>query len=123
MEVARLRTFIAVAEEGSITGGARRLLTTQPAVTRQIAALERSVGARLLDRKPHGVALTDAGRRLLLAARDVVMRFDQLARADGTGPGPSRRTPLRESGSWTRASGCGPRPSYRRSATSRRRRR
>lgn len=64
MELRHLRTFLAIAEEGSITAASRRLFTSQPAVTRQLAQLERSLDTRLFDRLPQGVTLTDAGLRL-----------------------------------------------------------
>lgn len=82
MELRLLRAFIRIAEEGSITAASRRLFTTQPAVTRQLAQLERSLGARLFDRTPHGVVLTDAGGRLLPEARRLVELADAVAEQD-----------------------------------------
>ena len=60
---ARLRAFIAVAEEGSFVGAAQRLHLSQPAVSKHIAALEREVGVVLVRRRP-SVALTSPGRFL-----------------------------------------------------------
>jgi len=60
---ARLRAFIAVAEEGSFVGAAQRLHLSQPAVSKHIAALEREVGVELLCRRP-SVTLTSPGRFL-----------------------------------------------------------
>jgi DNA-binding transcriptional LysR family regulator len=60
---ARLRAFIAVAEEGSFVGAAERLRLSQPAVSKHIAALEREVGVALVRRRP-SVALTPPGRFL-----------------------------------------------------------
>jgi len=57
----RLLTFRAVARAGSFSAAARELSLTQPAVSQQVAALERQLGARLLDRGPGGLRLTDAG--------------------------------------------------------------
>ena len=57
----RLLTFRAVARAGSFSAAARELSLTQPAVSQQVAALERELGARLLHRGPGGLALTDAG--------------------------------------------------------------
>ncbi len=60
-----LAIFRAVAEAGSVSGGAARLGITQPSASVQIAELEREVGTKLLDRVARGVVLTDAGRLLL----------------------------------------------------------
>lgn len=57
----RLLTFRAVARAGSFSAAARELSLTQPAVSQQVAALERELGARLLVRGPGGLTLTDAG--------------------------------------------------------------
>ena len=57
----RLLTFRAVARAGSFSAAARELSLTQPAVSQQVAALERELGARLLHRGPGGLTLTDAG--------------------------------------------------------------
>jgi DNA-binding transcriptional LysR family regulator len=53
--------FHAVAESGSISGGAERLRISQPAVSSQLAELEAALGVRLFDRLPRGVRLTEAG--------------------------------------------------------------
>ncbi|GIF14280.1 LysR family transcriptional regulator [Actinoplanes teichomyceticus] len=65
METQLLEVFRTVAHLGSITAAARHLRFTQSAVSRQVAALEAEIGARLLDRLPRGVALTEQGRALL----------------------------------------------------------
>ena len=63
------RSFIAVAEEGSLSGAARALRLTQPTLGRHIDLLEQAVGAALFLRAPQGMALTDLGRDLLPEAR------------------------------------------------------
>lgn len=76
-----LRVLRAVDEKGSFTGAASALGYTQSAVSRQIAVLERSCGARLFDRRPDGVRLTAAGTTLLrhaAAALDEIDRAEQL---------------------------------------------
>ncbi len=57
----RYRTFLAVSDAGSISGAARRLFITQPAVSAEIAALEHSLGVCLFLRTNRGVRLTEAG--------------------------------------------------------------
>lgn len=60
----RLRVLCEVARHGSFSAAADALGYTQPAVSRQIAALEAEVGAVLVRRVPQGAVLTDAGRLL-----------------------------------------------------------
>ena len=69
MNYNHLMIFLAVAEEGSISRGADRLCISQPAVSKQLAVFEASLRARLFDRLPKGVRLTDAGHLLLGYAR------------------------------------------------------
>lgn len=61
MESRQLRYFSEIAEAGSFTAAAARLHIAQPALSRQIAALERDLGVELFTRQPSGVALTEAG--------------------------------------------------------------
>jgi len=79
LEPRRLLTFREVARRGSFSRAAEALALTQPAVSQQIAALEREVGASLLDRGPGGIALTETGE-LLLAHADALS--DRLQAAD-----------------------------------------
>jgi DNA-binding transcriptional LysR family regulator len=67
----RVLTFREVARLGSFSRAAEALALTQPAVSQQVAALERQAGAQLLERGPGGLSLTPAGE-LLLAHADVV---------------------------------------------------
>lgn len=71
-----LRTFLAVAEAGSVTGGARRINRSQSATSLQIKQLESVVGRPLLRRHGRGVVLTSVGERLLPAARQVTSALD-----------------------------------------------
>lgn len=61
----QVRAFLATAEEGSFSGAARALKTTQPTIGRQISALEGSLGVTLVERSVRGLTLTQAGRNLL----------------------------------------------------------
>lgn len=72
-----LRTFLAVAKAGSVSGGATRLLRTQSAVSLQVQKLEETVGQRLFERHGRGVSMTAAGDQLLPVARRVIETLDQ----------------------------------------------
>src|SRR4051794_19591896 len=75
----RLLTFRAVARAGSFSAAARELALTQPAVSQQVAALERELGARLLNRAPGGPTPTEAGA---LALEHADALAERLALAD-----------------------------------------
>jgi LysR family hca operon transcriptional activator len=82
MELRHLRYFVAVAEEGSFTNAAeRRLHTAQPSLSRQIRELELEVGAKLLERRARGIALTAAGRVFLDHARLALLQVDTATEA------------------------------------------
>jgi DNA-binding transcriptional LysR family regulator len=69
MELRHLRTFVAVAEEGSFTRASERLHVVQSAVSAGVRTLERDLGVSLFDRSTHKVQLSDAGHALLPEAR------------------------------------------------------
>src|SRR5438270_9244694 len=72
LDVRRLRVLREVARRGSFSGAAEALGYTQPAISRQVALLERETGTTLLERRPSGVRLTDAGE-LLVAHAEVIL--------------------------------------------------
>ena len=76
----RVLTFREVARAGSFSRAAEALALTQPAVSQQVAALERQLGARLLERGPGGLSLTEAGELLLEHAQ---VMSDRLELASG----------------------------------------
>jgi DNA-binding transcriptional LysR family regulator len=80
-ELRHLRHFVAVAEAGQVTAAARRLHLAQPALTQSIHALERAVGASLLERHPRGVRLTGAGERFLHGALATLRACDEAVAA------------------------------------------
>lgn len=58
------RTFLAVLQEGSLSGAARALGLTQPTIGRHIDALETAIGMQLFTRSQHGLIPTDAATEL-----------------------------------------------------------
>jgi DNA-binding transcriptional LysR family regulator len=72
VELRHLRYLVAVAEAGTFTHAAERMFIAQPTLSQQIRRLEKMVGTPLLDRRPDGVQLTDAGSVLLEESRTVL---------------------------------------------------
>jgi DNA-binding transcriptional LysR family regulator len=78
VEVRQLQCFVAVAEELHFGRAAARLGIVQPAVSQQVARLERELGVRLLERSSRRVALTGDGERLLVEARGALAALDRV---------------------------------------------
>jgi len=78
MELRQLRNFLTICEEGSITAAARTLRITQPALSRQIKALEDDMGVQLLERGAHSVSLTPAGEALMAEGKKFVRAADAM---------------------------------------------
>src|SRR3954470_18529132 len=81
MSLRQMEYLVAVVDEGSFTRAAQRLFVTQPALSHQIKALEKSVGGALLERQPHAVYLTPMGRAFLPHATAAVRAADEAQRA------------------------------------------
>jgi LysR family hca operon transcriptional activator len=82
MELRHLRYFVAVADAGSLTVAAQRMLhTSQPSLSRQIRDLEDEVGTPLLTRRARGIDLTPAGRAFLDHARSVLSQVEAASEA------------------------------------------
>jgi DNA-binding transcriptional LysR family regulator len=75
LDVKQLRVLKAVAEHGSFSAAAEALSYTQPAISQQVAALERQTGTTLVDRSSRGVRLTDAGLTLVDHTEAVLARL------------------------------------------------
>lgn len=71
-QLLHLQVFSEVARLGSLSAAAEALAYTQPAVSQQMAALERRAGMPLLDRTTRGVRLTEAGESLLRHAEAIL---------------------------------------------------
>jgi DNA-binding transcriptional LysR family regulator len=88
MELRQLRYFVAVAEDGNISRAAKRIFLTQPALSRQIKALESEIGQCLLERQAHSIRLTPVGEALLHEARELLQHAELMierVRASGRG--------------------------------------
>ncbi len=100
MELRDLEYFRVVAQHGHIGRAAEKLRLTQPALSKSMARLEAAVGARLLERTPRGVVLTQVGAALIARATHIHSAVDSALReakdlssgASGqlrSGPGPT----------------------------------
>lgn len=72
----RIRALLAVIEEGSVNRAAVRLRITQPALSRQMQALESEIGGKLLERETSGVKPTGLGHTLVKSMRPVVAEYE-----------------------------------------------
>ncbi|MEV4916406.1 LysR family transcriptional regulator [Streptomyces tirandamycinicus] len=96
IELRHLRCFLAIAEERSLTRAAAALHLTQPAVSRTLAALERHLGVRLVDRSTHHLHLTAEGRAFREKAAAATAAFD-----DALDPARLHHRPLRLGHAWS----------------------
>ena len=80
MNLRQLHYFLAIADEGSFTRAAQRLLVAQPSLSQQIKSLEAELGGPLLERLPTGVRLTAAGNAFVTEARAAVTHAERAAR-------------------------------------------
>lgn len=87
-----LQHFVAAAEEGSLSGAARRLEVSVPAVGKMITALERKVGATLVERSSRGLVVTADGRMYLDACRPLLEQLDAADAAVSKAGGKPRGT-------------------------------
>lgn len=81
-----LRLFLAVHEQGSLSGAARLLQLGQPTLSRRITELEQVVGEPLFVRQSHGMLLTAAGQKLLPAAQRMAEWATEAAASIGSDP-------------------------------------
>ena len=81
--IASLQTFLRVAETGSFSAVATERGVTQPAISRQITALEQQLGTRLVERTTRAVTLTEEGRDLMTAAQELVDSAENLRNSVG----------------------------------------
>jgi DNA-binding transcriptional LysR family regulator len=89
-DLRHLRAFLAIADEGTITGAAARLNLTQPALSRTLRQLEAHLGLRLVDRSTHHLHLTPAGRTFRERAAAAVAAVDEVLDPARAGSWPLR---------------------------------
>jgi DNA-binding transcriptional LysR family regulator len=98
-DLRQLRAFVAVHDSGSVSGAARKVHLTQPALSRRINELESALGVRLFDRAGRRLRLTSEGESLLAHGRNVLAEAESFV---------TRAEALREGGGRTLAVGTAP---------------
>ena len=87
MDLKQMQYFLCLAQEGNVTRAARQLNIVQPALSMQIAKLEKSLGKQLFYRSSHGMSLTRAGEVLVLRLAPIIADIDrardEMAQLDG----------------------------------------
>jgi LysR family transcriptional regulator, nitrogen assimilation regulatory protein len=79
MDIRRLKTFVTVADHGTVSRAASLLNTTQPALSRQISSLEQELGFKLFGRVGRRLVLTTRGQQMVADCRNVLNRVGALA--------------------------------------------
>jgi DNA-binding transcriptional LysR family regulator len=92
----QLKVFCTVVHAKSLSGAARLLYVTQPAISAQVLALEKHLGTQLLRRHRHGVSLTRSGQIVYDYASRMLNTLEDMERAVST---EALRDPLARSGS------------------------
>ncbi len=77
MDIKLLRAFVTLAERGSYHAAAEILCLTQPALTKQIQALEHLIGVTLFHRGRHGAKLTVTGKQLYFRTCELLKQYDE----------------------------------------------
>lgn len=91
LSLRQLRTLRYIDDHRSLSGAARAMNRTQPAISKSLSELEHQIGARLFDRYAHGVEPTAHGASLLARIREAEAQFDRAAQAHRTALGRSPR--------------------------------
>ncbi|MSQ20442.1 MAG: LysR family transcriptional regulator [Betaproteobacteria bacterium] len=89
MRLTQIRDFLAVVDAGSIRSAARKLGVSQPAISKSVRSLEAELQVELVQRMPHGIALTRSGRAFFARARvaqiELNKAVEEAAQHDGEG--------------------------------------
>ncbi|MFK5984005.1 MAG: LysR family transcriptional regulator, partial [Pseudomonadota bacterium] len=75
-----LKLFLAIAENGTLTGAANALEVNHSTIFRRLNAFEDEIGGRLFERLNHGYELTTMGEELLIKANKIAISFENLER-------------------------------------------
>jgi len=78
LDFTTLRHFVAICEEGTLTRAAQREAVAPSAVSKRLVELEQTLGVRLLVRQAKGMTTTPAGETLLLHARQIMFKAEQI---------------------------------------------
>ena len=78
MELYVMRYVLAVADAGNFSLAAQNCHVGQPALSQQVAKLEKELGVVLFSRNPRGAVLTEAGREFVMRAREILQRAQAL---------------------------------------------
>ncbi|RLJ71432.1 DNA-binding transcriptional LysR family regulator [Hydrogenivirga caldilitoris] len=78
IDISKLKTFVTVADLGSFSKASEILYITQPAVTQQIKALEKTIGAKLFQRQGGKMCLTEEGKRIYEIAKLLLGSYEGL---------------------------------------------
>ena len=78
MDLKHVRTFVTVAEHGSVSKAALRLHITQPALSRQIQDFQLELSLKLFDRVGRGIVLTSEGEQLLTECRALLAHAETI---------------------------------------------
>ena len=90
MTLNQLRTFLAVAERGSVRAAAEQLVVTQAAVSASLGALQKSLGVQLVRPDGRGLRLTDAGEAYVRYVRRILGLLDEAGLAAASAADPER---------------------------------
>src|SRR5262249_21127112 len=90
MTLNQLRSFLAVAESGSVRAAAEELVVAQAAASAAVAAVQRSLGVALVTPDGRGLRLTDAGASYTRYARRILGLLDEAGRAAAAAADPER---------------------------------
>ena len=84
-KLSAMRAFVEIADRGSLTAAGKALGRSGPTMVRTLAALERSLGTRLMRRTTRRIALTDEGRAYLDRCRQILLDVEEAEAALGQG--------------------------------------